>query len=230
MTRITVWPDKYQSGWERTEDNEPLTANGGVPVRFPVVDVAELVAVYTTDAHFVPYYIRNLPVCPRVNAGGLVSLLALGLDVVFDMIVVDVDAPGVVDVQGWCARQLIAVRDNAPELWATLGWYATRGGLRLLWALPEATSREDYLRLLPRLRHALTSSGVHGVDRLIDWQRCYRLPHVVRDGVAQQLPLDMSRFGLLPELPGAVGQEAYYRGICESRHRHSLELDACWNF
>lgn len=222
MTRVTVWPDKYQSGWERTEGGTPLTAvrhgtdgqrlPDAEPLRFPVVDMTtDGLAVYTTDSHCTPYYIRGLNACPRVNAGGLIGLIEAGLDIVFDCIIIDVDAPehgATGDVDAWCAEQLTLLVPSL--LWGTMAWYATRGGLRLMWELPEATSREDYLRLLPRLRHALIEAGLpdkrqhgFGVDPLIDWQRCYRLPHVTRDGVAQSLPLDFARFGLLPELPEA---------------------------
>jgi hypothetical protein len=202
MARVTVWPRRSVYGWER--GNPPETVDGSAPERFPVADLVEaLEAVYTSDAHFVPYSIPGGDVCPRINQGGLDVLQVHGGNVVFDSIPIDVDAPRDMspgDVSPFCARQLVGLRDSAPELWETLGWYATRGGLRWIWLI-DPTAPADYARLHARLRAHLSSLGVEGVDdRTGDVQRCYRLPFVVRDGEAQRRPIDLRRLGPLPTI------------------------------
>jgi len=212
LSKIIVWPDKFRPGWDRGSD-PPITSDGNAPERFPVVDaLTALRRRYTTDAHFVAYRVDGLDAIPRINAGGLVELQRAGRDVVFDLIAVDLDAPNHGDgaragaVESWSAEQLTALQVD-PALWAAVGWYATRGGLRLLWLLEPATPREIYLATLRTLRQRLAALGVCGVDPLVDWQRCYRLPFVQRDGVAQQRPADLARLGRLPDTTTEAGAD-----------------------
>jgi hypothetical protein len=211
--RVTVWPHRTVKGWER--GSPPEDKNGEPPARFPVVPVLKaLETVSLSDAHFVPYRVPGVEVCPRVNQGGLAELESRGLGLVYDVLPIDLDAPknetaripieGEADRNKWPARavwqadQLSKVSKSM--LWATCGWYLTRGGVRLLWLLPEGTPRLEYLERLAALRAYLTGLGL-SPDPLVDFGRCYRLPFVIRDGEPTQVRWHWENLGVIPPLP-----------------------------
>lgn len=208
--RITVVPRHNVYGWD--SGNPPLTTadrRGGAqpPERFPVLGTADaFTRRYATDSHFLPYSIQGLDICPRINGGGRVELMKAGRDIVFGLLVIDLDAPEhgknmtALQVRNWTAAQLTKVQ--ASPLWSTAGWYSTRGGARLCWLL-DSMGVDEYLRKLAAVRAALAAVDVEA-DRLIDWQRIYRLPRATREGVQLDLPMDLRRLGLLPEIEDAA--------------------------
>lgn len=209
--RVAVWPDRHVRGWEKGSDE--LLGADGLPVEvFPLVDlVPALEAVYTTDAHFTPgrLPIPGLAKQPRVNKEALPLATKEGAAPVFDVLVVDVDAPKPVKAVGggplWAVPQIEAVKASA--LGSGLAWYVTGGGFRLLWLVPQL-SVAAYLDTLARVRAALADLGVVA-DPLVDWSRCYRLPRVRRvldDGGTrdESWPMDLSGLGPLPAVAVAV--------------------------
>ena len=181
MPDVTVWPHRAVKGW--TGDEPPET--------YPVVSLREaLTTEYSTDAHFVPYTLDPPEArVPRVNKSAISKLDELGVALVFGAAVVDVDCPEAHRGDGHASEDW---RVDQEELYDALpdplrdgcGVYHTRGGYRLLWELPEPLGRDAYLATIARLRTALAAHGIEA-DALVDWGRCYRLPHVVRDGVRQ---------------------------------------------
>jgi len=184
--KVTVWPDRYVSGWNGDETD-------GL-VAFPVMDIADALAeTWHTDAHFVPYYVPGEDAIPRVNLGGWRALEELGSAPVFDGAVFDVDAPGHQRSPEWDAAQLKAL-DALPVEISDFAHYWTRGGYRLVYDFGEPVERGRFKRLWSQLSARLKSAGVV-VDDLRDVTRCYRLPNVVRDGQRQPADVELDNFG-----------------------------------
>lgn len=179
MARVVVWPKREITGW-----------NGEIPQPdnldvFDVVDLhTALHTVYSTDAHFVPYWLEGEDVQPRINKEALPALAEAGVRMLFDVVVVEVDDPVAHDAEKpasaeWRA-ELLERLDRSP-LRDSAGVYMTRGGARLLWILAEPVDRQGYMQTHGAVVAALAEVDIH-VDPLFDWGRCYRLPFVVRDG------------------------------------------------
>ena len=222
MSLVSVWPHKIQSGWDTGLDYRNKATGRTVP-RFPLYDAREaLQTTWTTDAHFVPYRIPGLDkghTQPRINEAARREVLTpRGIEPVLDLVVIDVDAPKTVDdVETWSLERIDRVLDSDIE--DGCGWYVTRGGFRLLWevaGLPIKT----YLDTLARVRAYLATLDVHA-DRLVDWNRCYRLPFVIRDGEPQDRPADLDSLGPLPDVPHV---ESVFDGIEQARTSSRFEL------
>lgn len=190
---ITVWRDKFADGWTGPTDSI---------VVHPTRDVREALAdEYDSDAHFVPYHIRIdgelVEAIPRINMRGLGELRKKGADVLFSVLALDVDDPSVhgtpVDASAeWRAEQ----KRRLDELVAPLdrwGYYETRGGFRVVFALDEPSSVESYKVLHALARTRLAAAGIHADPNCSDWTRCYRLPNVLRDGKKQRRAVDLDR-------------------------------------
>ena len=226
---IVVWPNRYVSGFGGGDLNE-----------VDIFDVRPLehalAQTYYTDAHFVPYYIAADPVCPRLKKSSLSWVRERGSDVVFDIIVVDVDCPeahkaGGAAPEDWRVDQMRHLRDT--PWWDNAGFYETRGGYRLLWLLEAPLPVEPYLGLLKALIDELKQYGIPA-DDLKDWTRCYRLPYVKRDGEQQELTLDIDDLGvfdvkpLLPEDTGDLTNQkllSLFSGIEEVNRKFELPED-----
>jgi len=222
MTLVSVWPDKMQSGWDTGSDF--LNRRTGRPVpRFALEDAREaLCETWKTDAHFVPYHIPGLQkgdLQPRINDTARKTVLVpAGLEPVLDLVVIDVDAPkDIREVTPWSLERIERVLDSS--LSSGCGWYVTRGGFRLLWETA-GIAVQRYLDILARVRAYLQTMDIHA-DRLVDWNRCYRLPFVVRDGEPQELPFDFNRLGRLPAIPET---QSPFDGIADARSSQKFEL------
>ena len=224
MSTISVWQHKIQSGWDTGADF--LNKRTGLPVpRFPLYEARDAIGrVYNTDAHFVPYRIPGLSVGdeqPRINEAARRSVLTpAGLDPVLDLAVIDVDATKDIKSEGtveaWSLEQIERVLGS--PVGSGCAWYVTRGGFRLLWEV-DALAIAPYLETLGNLRAYLATLGIEA-DRLVDWNRCYRLPFVVRDGEPQVHPSDLDRLGPLPSIPAV--QASPFEGIDKAKTRLSL--------
>lgn len=226
--QVAVWPDRFVRGWFR--GTGPLLDSDGLPVEtFPLISLEEaLESVYVTDAHFTPARLRGegLTHQPRLRLEVLPLCEAEGCAPVFDVLVIDVDAPKPVKARGegplWGVSQVQLVQASA--LGSGLGWYATRGGCRLLWLvdqLPVAV----YLSTLAAVRAALADLGVTA-DPLVDWSRSYRLPRVRRlfdDGSTadERWPMDLSGLGPLT-LEVSASTSSPFAGIGEVSQRFTL--------
>jgi len=171
---VAVWRNKFAKGWN---------ASGDQVEAHPVVELSTALADrYRTDAHFVPYTVRGadgerFESIPRVNLAGLAELRRSGCEVVFGGVVFDIDAPDHTSSPAWRAAE----EAKLAELRLPFATYWTRGGYRVLFALPEEVAAERYVELWARLRVELREVGIVA-DELRDWTRCYRLPNVLRGG------------------------------------------------
>jgi len=200
--RVSVWRDRYVVGWEQGTSPQ-LDAKGNPAPHYPILGLVDaLRATYGTDAHFVPYRIpiAGLEAQPRINEPAVAELDARGLGPVFDVLVADVDHEGAHkgdgtpqdEVDAWSMAQIAAV--EASDFGAGLGWYLSRGGCRLLWTLSTPVDRTAYLETMRAARTYLSGVGVV-LDPLTDWNRCYRLPYVRRDGRDERRPASWDRLG-----------------------------------
>jgi len=187
IRRITIWRDKYVQGWDG-EDEKPIWH----PSRSLLEGLEDR---YSTDAHFVPYWIevldeqtglwRQLPKACRVTLAALSRLHLEQGRLRFGYGVVDVDCPeshrdGTEAPEDW----RVAMRALAEALVPGCCHYDTRGGLRVIWAWKDALDEQQHVRKLKAAIEYLRAGGMP-VDDLKDWGRCYRLPFVLRNGVAE---------------------------------------------
>ena len=156
MAKIVVWPSLYPTGWAGSSAIESLDV-------FEVVEGAEARdKVYDTDAHFVPYYIEGETRMPRLNKECLPALKERGKQVLFDWLVIDVDAPGHASPDAQWRQGEARKREGLDA-----GHYETRGGYRLLWRLARPATIEEYLSTLAALRGALLRGPVHVLREIL---------------------------------------------------------------
>ncbi|MFH1498801.1 MAG: hypothetical protein ABII82_13350 [Verrucomicrobiota bacterium] len=209
---VTVLDRRETSGWDGDLDPErrPVKARGKdgavLPVRWwPTLPIGEALARrWTTDAHLVCYHTATdgevRPTCPRTNKAALDSgaLAAVGAVLRLGVVLVDVDAPDHAATPEWREDQARLREALPPGLRAGMGGYATRGGYRLVWTLPEALTPDAFETIAARLHATLAGHGIEADPACKDWTRLYRLPFVVRDGDPQRWPADLARLGAAP--------------------------------
>lgn len=202
MTLLTLWPHPTPVGWTGA-----LTAHGryvGTPTdagqprlarAFPIAELrTALTATYPTDAHFVPYVLTfdGIPgPTPRCNLSANPAIAGLGGALYFGCLTLDCDD-----------REVHGTPEPARPEWRRDWWrriarlpfplaaYDTRGGGRIVCELARPVEVDAYFLALSGL-HAFAQDEGLEPDRLIDAQRCYRLPFVTRDGVRQDRRLEM---------------------------------------
>lgn len=188
---LCVWPHPRILGWDGSSPPPSLH-----DVRLGAV---ALETRYDTDAHAPGYVIPGQPRQPRVRKSAVRHLLEHGAEPEMWWVFVDVDLPGHAPWPSDEQRDVIlgAIMDTYGEPGGPLeaaGIYSTRSGYRLLWALERpipVTLYESWATQWVDRIEALTGIDV---DRsCVQWTRCYRLPHVVRDGEAQSPYVDLSR-------------------------------------
>ena len=179
---ITVFPDRYVTGW-----------NGeGLPETvYPTIDAIEaLEATYDTDAHFSPYYVVNAegvvePSIPRLNKPAQAALEALGAKILFNTVWLDFDydqahKDGKPVPPAWREAQLERLGVLPIDISGAMGGYDTKGGYRLFAYLPEPLPIADYVPYVLALRAAILDGCGAEADPFKDWNRTYRLPRVRR--------------------------------------------------
>jgi hypothetical protein len=204
--RICVWDTRTPKGWRGTADEVEA---GAVPTCDGVDAVAAFRTRYPTDAHAVGYLIPGEEQQPRVNLEALPGLIKAGVEPVARWLFVDVDNA---DHGKWSTAQarvavsgLFDAHAREGGVLEAAGYYTTSGGYRLVWRfeVPIAVSYYNaYARAwLERLSKALgiplidsKVAGMGGIDpTCAQWNRCFRMPFVVRDGVAQEPAINLSR-------------------------------------
>lgn len=190
---VAVWLDKRTTGWSGAiEELESIETH-------VVLDTVEaLERTWASDAHFTCGVIHvgteALKGQPRLIKNSLDRIKqALGddTDIWFDTLVVDGDHPSKQATEDWVRSEIAKVPE---ELRAGMGWYMTKGGYRLVWRLPVRVRAAQWESWLQACFDALTAANL-SPDRVVrDWTRCYRLPKVVRDGVPQRHPMDLSGY------------------------------------
>ena len=173
---LAVLRDKFISGANSLDgDAEALPT---VPMR------DAFLAHYSTDAHFLTYRISDAAeTFPRLNKPVLGSIRAAGADVVTEMLVLDWDNPGHAPwaspqaFDEWLSR-LLAIDAR----WSLC--YATRGGARVVYVLDRPVPVDQSEGIHQGLVAQLAAKGFQFDKNVWDWTRCFRLPFVTRDGVA----------------------------------------------
>lgn len=192
--RVLVLPTRYVEGWSGS-----MEELADVPV-FSLVPLREALSTrWPTDAHMVQYTVPLEDKMPRLNKSSVAALLAGGMEASVpeqNILCLDVDLPEhgkwtwdnrdrwPPTVNQWYG-QLQGALEAIPEL-QHAGLYLTRAGLRLLWPLAQpiaVTLAESYMA---QFIDYLTRAGMVAIDPLTDWSRLFRMPFVIRDGVAQE--------------------------------------------
>lgn len=194
---VTIWPDAMPVGW-----TGQLSLKGeymGTPDKFGRPRLARafepyplriaLDVRYDTDAHFVPYVLHYEGApgpTPRCNKSANDTIEGLSGELLFSVLTLDCDDP-VAHEEGTPAR-VEWRRDwwrRVSSLPVPVGAYSTRGGGRIVCELDEPVPEVAYFEALSGL-HAFAQDAGIVADRLVDAQRCYRLPFVTRDGERQE--------------------------------------------
>lgn len=227
--KILVFENKFARGWNGDDD----ALKRGVPDYGKTMTLREaLTKQYETDAHFVQYYCPGNDNAPRINkpAIGWFELNQPGEKPELQVVGIDLDFPdhgesgfswhntdSWPDFMAKWYEKVVEARRTIPEL-AHAGVYCTRGGMRFIWPLAETRQvgvdlGESYIT---QFVDYLQTNGLD-CDRLTDWTRMFRLPFVVRDGVAQKFPANFDNMRPLdwaaPEPlasngPSAIGEAA----------------------
>lgn len=194
---VTIWPNARPIGWTGAltpsgayiGTPDPATGAPRIARAFePYPLRVALTAHYSTDAHYVPYVLcfDGTPgLTPRCNMTANDAIVGLGGVLFFGCLTLDCDDP--------IAH---ATHTDARPEWRRDWWrrvaclpfpcaaYETRGGGRIVCELHRPVEVAEYFLALSGL-HAFAEDVGIVADRLIDAQRCYRLPFVTRDGARQ---------------------------------------------
>lgn len=153
-----------------------------------------LVTRHVTDAHAVGYLVSSdTDAQPRLTIQGGNWLSANGYEPTLNVVFFDVDNPR---HQVWKDEDapwdaLDRLR-NIKEL-SQFGIYFTRSGYRLVAPLARPVLLQLANSYLQQAAQYLTSLGVPVDMQTLQWSRCFRLPFVVRDGVVQDMPIDIGK-------------------------------------
>lgn len=163
---------------------------------------------YSTDAHFAAYSVPGVPHRLRLDALGLLTSSTWTMV----LLVVDVDGPGHRrDAAWWEGEQakLATLLEAHPGGFV----YATRGGYRLVYQLPQpfevrtTDDKESWrTRYHRELLYLVRRFGIEGDPACADITRLYRLPRVVREGgEVENHPTtgDPHKLGAWEHAPGA---------------------------
>ena len=199
---VEVWASPRVSGWRgaphwsheyvRDAKTRQLT-DRLIPVH-PVYDLTHaLQQRYTYDAHFVPYFLTNgtlqpLPQAPRVNKECWLDddgKLPGDHQLWFSCAPFDIDDDeGKRAGQGarpeWRQDEYRKIAALPQSLQATMTYYESGGGYRLIWALDVPVKPQAYADLWARLRERLDWYDIAVDANTTDVQRCYRLPYATR--------------------------------------------------
>ncbi|KYF87809.1 hypothetical protein BE20_25015 [Sorangium cellulosum] len=180
-----------------------------------------LATTYTDDAHFVTYVVSNRRWQPRLKKTDEAALREHGIEIRHYVLVADVDMP---NHQGITQEAIEDAKEKLAQL-PSIGWYTSRGGLRILQPLSRPISPAHYEHAiglwLPQLQAALGDAWV--VDLACkDWTRHFRLPRVIRDGAPASPKIDLSR--MRPVDPCAPPPPRPPRAV-EDRPRPTLTSD-----
>lgn len=177
--KISVWVDKYVSGWSGKE---------GEAVPQPTVSVSDAIrARYESDAHFVPYFMMTedgkvYDSCPRMKNEALPHLPAYGVSIAFDVAVADIDNPDAHAGRGPASPEWREEMWNKAATLCPHGIiYDSRGGIRIIVLLPRRMDIADYQAWTKRWRQWLRDNGLPA-DEISAWTQAYRLYDVLRGG------------------------------------------------
>jgi len=181
---LGIVPDKFVPGVKEYKD---LTASPHI-----CMEVTQALSTqFATDAHCFTYqlYYGGEQIPPRrVTKPALSWLREAGYDVKTTVVMVDYDRPG---HSAWTKqdkdsfeRSLLEAADAQFDL--TVKWsffYYTRGGARFGYVLSEPVTVEMAEGIMRGIARDFAAYGIV-TDPVHDWTRLYRMPQVMRDGVA----------------------------------------------
>lgn len=161
----------------------PKTAQPKLHARIPLAQA--LATQWNCDAHIALYGIRgmNEPM-PRLGKTALPRLRTMQQEPVLSSFWFDVDNPGHAP---WRPEDRERLNADMAKAWRWLqrarAIYATKGGYRVVFALPYELSVEQWLGYEYALVQALQGCGLPiDLSTTGQWTRLFRLPQVVRDG------------------------------------------------
>ena len=207
---VTVLANKYLPGYDgalkKGKPSLPVYDDPSSVLALPLD--AALLHEWPDDAHVTTYHVSGLEAgapAHRLNKASLVYYDACPLEPAptTQVIMLDVDAPEH-DQNVWdelaksdCDPEITAwfdayadARASSPLI-STAGIYSTRGGYRLLWALETPLPPRLVGNYVEQLIDEIEATTQIRPDKACkDWTRLFRLPRVVRDGVAQTPALE----------------------------------------
>lgn len=180
--RVAVWPVRRSPPWAYPASDECLTARC-VPQSWPALPLLEaLRRQWDRDSWFQAVTVERCPSWPRLRKVFLLEERSRSTGMSYA--VVDLDRPDH-HTDPWPTAELAAeaVAFAAERLDASV--YATRGGLRAVWALPAPVPLRLAQSYIDQLHLRIPLDLPVPLDRGVkDWTRGYRLPWCPRyDGV-----------------------------------------------
>lgn len=178
-------------------------AKFGMPPIHRIVSLQEaLETTYTFDAHATMYHVPGCDEMPRINKSGYAYLRDAGQQVVCDFIMVDVDNP---EHAHWQSNDEIEAAYRfvkSTAIGATAGFYASRRGYRLFYALPQRIDAIHVDSLIKQFLPRLALEGINADPACCDWTRLFRLPFATPEGDSAPLALPYDfEYGTLPWWP-----------------------------
>lgn len=174
----------------RAKSLPPWEADSYPHVFQPVPLLEALEREWETDAHFVPYFVEGEEEWPAMAKNMLGLIQQAGSDVKTQLLVLDFDTaphklwsdrPGLLEQ---FSDRMEQIRDEEKIPFPQI-IYTTSRGARGVFVLSEPVSvaqAEPLTRgLVQAWGEALSGIAIH-TDNLHNWDRCFRLPKVVRDG------------------------------------------------
>jgi len=200
MPRVTVWPNRFITGWDGGDTD---------PTLLPVTDFESALATsYDTHAHFAPYYLDGFDECPRINVDADKAVLA---DLRFDVGVADIDDPQAHKEKSpttpeWHKEML----EKIESLPFPVAWFATRAGYRAVWQYSQTLTLPQWIQAQKETLDRMLAFDIK--PDLFSWNQGYGLPFVNRDGVAQNLPAKLEVIPVLEYAPIVRAREGPIKG------------------
>lgn len=215
MAHVTIIPHYKTPGWS----GDLALLESGEVAYHPTQDLTDALDARYPDAPLMQLGVLRdkesleiMPGQPRLTKNKQVAatLEALGLEVIFECIVFDVDcvvkATNGVAPDAWRKHQYRLLQ-KVPDGY---GLYETPGGYRLFWLLPSAFRIPEFEALWKNLHAHLSRllevDGETAVDeKCKDWTRLYYLPKVSKPGFGDlYLDSDYEEMGVLNWEPGGL--------------------------
>lgn len=181
---VAIMPDKFILGALSIGDAVPALTVG------PIDDIFN--TPWKTDVHCVQYAVtgagdNSFPLCRKPL---LSKLRSVGCDIYANLLIVEYDTAEhepwskSKETQGEFLAKLDAMADDWPMAWKWSLLYFTRGGARLVYILDEPIQVDKFELKHLWLCQEFGRQGLKFDCTVSDWTRRFRLPFVIRDGVA----------------------------------------------